>query len=267
MGGTDKVMYEELVPQEFRERIEACPIAYLPVGTLEWHGEQNPYGTDAYIGHGCFVRLARRVGGIVFPMLFMGPDTLTVSGATNYYDQEYDCLYGMDHWTGGEEHSGGVKVKEPSQLEGSAYWISDDAYNLYIEAILRQLKRAGFKAVVVNGHGPSVLFILKRIEDYRRRFGIDVFHCWGIDNSREKALGPPLGGHGGIGETSFIMALRPELVQMGRLTDDMAKKPVGVGGEDPRTYASREIGEELIDIFLEGMEKRLTEYLAGLRQG
>ena len=34
----DKVLYEELCPKEFEERITVCPIAYLPLGTLEWHG-------------------------------------------------------------------------------------------------------------------------------------------------------------------------------------------------------------------------------------
>ncbi|MHC4805537.1 MAG: PhoPQ-activated pathogenicity-related family protein, partial [Planctomycetota bacterium] len=32
-----KVLYAELTPQEFRDRIAAAPIAYLPLGTLEWH--------------------------------------------------------------------------------------------------------------------------------------------------------------------------------------------------------------------------------------
>jgi len=31
-----KVLYEELHPDEFIERINECPIAYLPLGTLEW---------------------------------------------------------------------------------------------------------------------------------------------------------------------------------------------------------------------------------------
>ena len=34
-------------PQEFRERLARRPLAYLPLGTLEWHGEQLPLGSDA----------------------------------------------------------------------------------------------------------------------------------------------------------------------------------------------------------------------------
>jgi len=35
----EKVLCAELKPQECRERIADAPIAYLPLGTLEWHGE------------------------------------------------------------------------------------------------------------------------------------------------------------------------------------------------------------------------------------
>ncbi len=44
------VFYAELTPTAFRERIAQAPIAYLPLGTLEWHGEHLPLGTDGVIG-------------------------------------------------------------------------------------------------------------------------------------------------------------------------------------------------------------------------
>jgi hypothetical protein len=37
-----KVRYDELLPHEFRKRLAERPIAYLPLGTLEWHGEHLP---------------------------------------------------------------------------------------------------------------------------------------------------------------------------------------------------------------------------------
>ena len=33
-----KVLYEELLPEECVQRIKEMPVAYLPLGTLEWHG-------------------------------------------------------------------------------------------------------------------------------------------------------------------------------------------------------------------------------------
>ena len=43
----EKVRYSDLLPWEFRERLAAKPVAYLPLGTLAWHGEHLPLGSDA----------------------------------------------------------------------------------------------------------------------------------------------------------------------------------------------------------------------------
>ena len=45
--GIEKVRYSDLLPWEFRERLAAKPVAYLPLGTLAWHGEHLPLGSDA----------------------------------------------------------------------------------------------------------------------------------------------------------------------------------------------------------------------------
>ena len=37
----EKVRYADLLPWEFRQRLAARPVAYLPLGTLEWHGERD----------------------------------------------------------------------------------------------------------------------------------------------------------------------------------------------------------------------------------
>ena len=41
-----KVLYEELLPEECVQRIKEMPVAYLPLGTLEWHGAAyDPLGS------------------------------------------------------------------------------------------------------------------------------------------------------------------------------------------------------------------------------
>ena len=62
-----KVLYEELRPEEFIERINNFPVAYLPLGTLEWHGMHLPLGADGLQSKGVFKRLADEIGGIVLP--------------------------------------------------------------------------------------------------------------------------------------------------------------------------------------------------------
>jgi hypothetical protein len=47
------------------------------------------------------------------------------------------------------------------------------------------------------------------------------------------------------------MALHPELVEMGELDGDLSKPNLGVLGPDPRIYASREFGNEILNRFEE----------------
>ena len=246
-----KVLYAELTPQEFRERIAKCPIAYLPLGTLEWHGEHLPLGADGIQSQGFFAELAEKVGGIVLPMLFMGPDGRTKT--------ENGDLYGMDPWTG-EKQTGGVKIREPGQLAGSAYWLSDEAFLELIDCIFKQLQRAGFKAVVAHGHGPSTGFVAKRAQEWLDKYGLTVLNCWGSELDGE-GMGIQV-DHAAANETSLVWALRPELVQMHRLSGDLADPyqfPVAVGGKDPRIHASEEKGKQIIAMNLERMEKILRD--------
>lgn len=104
------VLYTELRPDEFRKRVEKAPIAYLPLGKPEWHGEHLPLGTDGILSENFFQKLAKEVGGIVLPMLFLGPDEQRVSG-----DQE---LYGMDFRGTSLDAKHFYKVM---QLDGSCY--------------------------------------------------------------------------------------------------------------------------------------------------
>ena len=73
----DKVDYEELLPHEFQARLAHRPVAYLPIGTLEWHGVQNALGADFLQSRGLFRRAAQRFGGIVLPPIWLGPDRIT----------------------------------------------------------------------------------------------------------------------------------------------------------------------------------------------
>ncbi|MBM7581865.1 creatinine amidohydrolase/Fe(II)-dependent formamide hydrolase-like protein [Caldicoprobacter guelmensis] len=97
-----KVLYEELLPLEFIERVNAFPVAYLPLGILEWHGLHLPLGADGLQSKGVFEKIASEIGGIVLPMLFLGPDIVV--------NKDGVCYYGMDH------HS--FDDGMPQQLEG-----------------------------------------------------------------------------------------------------------------------------------------------------
>lgn len=132
---TEKVDYEELLPHEFEERLAYRPVAYLPIGTLEWHGPQSALGADFIQSRGLFRRAAKRYGGIVMPPVWLAPDRITAS-------VDGESLIGMDT----SEY-----VKPHAKLPGSLYWISKGLFLTVIEAVLLQAKRAGFECVVAGG--------------------------------------------------------------------------------------------------------------------
>ncbi len=245
-----KVLYEELTPTEFKERLKDAPIAYLPLGTLEWHGEHLPLGADGIQSQLFFERMAGEVGGIVLPKLFLGPDMADLTGDSP--------LYGMDMY----EFEG--RDYQKGQLAGSAYWVDDSFYKAMMDNIAAQLSRAGFKILVAHGHGPSTRQYSEFMGEYKDRFGLDCFHCF-IDDLEDDFDDKGFQvDHAAKNETSIVMALRPELVRMDLLDKDPDRFPVGVHGKDPRTHASANVGEAAMEYTLNYMKTVLTAALQRL---
>ncbi len=240
-----KVLYEELTPNEFQVRLKEAPIAYLPLGTLEWHGLHMPLGADGLQAKGFFEQLAARVGGIVLPMLFMGPDTHKTIENHDYYGMDFE----------------GMNGREPVKLTGSAYWISEEAFNILLSAILMQIKRAGFQIVTAHGHGPSTEFFGRNQAGWKKKYGLETYTCW--RENEQDGLGIQT-DHAGANETSLVMALCPDLVHMKNLSSNLEVWPLAVEGEDPRIHASAEMGRKAISTNIDRMSKILKEALSAL---
>jgi creatinine amidohydrolase len=239
----EKVLYEEITPKEFSIRLAKCPVAYLPLGTLEWHGDHLPLGSDGLQSREFFKQLAKESGGIVLPMLFLGPDRID----TTLNGREY---YGMDF---GKELLTAKYTTQ--QLVGSAYYVSDSTFNSMMQGIMKQLSRAGFKIVIAHGHGPSGLYINKHKQEFMNRYNLNVMTCWGKDSANLCLQCD----HAAANETSVMMAVRPELVRMENLPEDTSEWPLGIAGRDPRIYASSRFGKEIIDFEI----KKMGSIIAG----
>jgi len=244
-----EVLYERLTPSEFQDRLKKAPIAYLPLGTLEWHGEHLPLGSDSLQSQTFFTKLAQRVGGIVLPPLFLGPDE-----AKKINGHEY---YGMDIF--------GYLPNAPQQLNGSAYWIPSDLFLALIEAVLKQIRRAGFKIVVTHGHGPSVNLVIKNRGKLSKKFDLTIMTVWRGKGERDPDMEFQY-DHAAMNETSIMMALHPNLVHMENLSKDRKKKPLAIIGKDPRIHASAKHGENIIRLHLNRMESLLKEQLLHLQE-
>lgn len=244
----EEAHYGRLTPADFESRLKKAPIAYLPLGTLEWHGPHLPLGSDYLQSQGLFTQLARRVGGMVLPPLFLGPDSMQeVEGA------EY---YGMD--------LSKQVPNPPRQLGGSAYWVSDRLFSEMVEAVLKQLHRAGFRIVVAHGHGPSTNHFVKNGEALGEKFDLTIMTLWRREEERDPSTEFQY-DHAAANETSIMMALHPDLVHMERLPKDARERPLGIIGKDPRDHASATHGQRIVDIHLDRMESMLREQLVILR--
>ncbi|MBA4387738.1 MAG: hypothetical protein C0404_07140 [Verrucomicrobia bacterium] len=66
MGEDILVQYERLRPHQIAARRRAFPVAFLPIGTIEWHGVHNPVGLDTLKIHALLCECAKQMGGLVF---------------------------------------------------------------------------------------------------------------------------------------------------------------------------------------------------------
>jgi creatinine amidohydrolase len=242
-----EIFYERLTPEAFLSSVKRAPIAYLPLGTLEYHGPHLPLGADMLQPLGLYHELALSVGGLVLPPLTLGPDENKVIGGEEFYGMDFEFL---------------TATEAPRRLPGSAYWVDDPAFLHYTEGMVRQLGRAGFRVVVAHGHGPSTDFFRGHSDAWERSYGVKVMTLQGI--LQEKELGFMV-DHAGANETSIMLATNPELVKMEKLPSDPNEWPKGIMGEDPRRNASAEFGRRIIQANLSAMERLLLEEIKALQ--
>ncbi|MFA6696302.1 MAG: creatininase family protein, partial [Sphaerochaeta sp.] len=219
------VQYAYLSVPQFEQRLAEHPVGYIPLGTLEWHGLQNVLGADALQAEGLFIRAARRFGGIVFPPFYLGPDRITDAG-------DGKSLIGMDSSEATKPHQ---------KLPGSCYWVPKGLFLQMLEAQIAQAKRAGFICLIADGHGPSRKAWAELASQWEKQYDIILLSAIN-DFPPETYLA--LGDHAGRCETSTMMALHPELVNLAILEQDTW--PLGVKGEDPR-LSSAAYGEYILE--------------------
>lgn len=206
----EEVRYQMCRPAQVRARREQCPVAWIPVGTLEWHGPQNPLGADTLQAEGLALLCARKGGGLVFPPLYYGEsrsESLMESGAA---DRE--------------------KIAEAMGLppdnflpERQPFSPTDQVlnYQRLLLHILAEAESLGFKVgVIVAGHYPLIdharsavlLFNKRRYSKYQ---GMLAWAC--VDYLLVRDRYPDSGDHAAGWETSHLMALHPETVDLSLL--------------------------------------------------
>ncbi len=231
MGPGTAVRFAEARPHELDEAIARFPVAYVPLGTLEWHGYHLPLGTDSLKAAGILDAVAERVGGVVLPPIYFG--------VTSQWHP----------WSFGD--------------------VGIDTLAALCEHVFGNLADLGFKIIVgVTGHDvPEQVEAMKRaLQATRQRHDIDGFVIMEGDLTD---FGEHRMDHAGRWETAMMMHLRPDLVELDRLEGvvldgkihmDEWESP-GIGGHDPRDGASAELGERLVGGIADAIAKKATDLL------
>jgi creatinine amidohydrolase len=236
--GDREVRLERLHPAEVRAAMAEAPIAWLPLGALEFHAEHLPFGTDGFSAQQVAERAARLVGGVVLPWSYLTLGTLHLPWTFRY---------------------------DAGLVEAA------------LRETLLQLADHGARVVVVHtGHGPLDLnHLIKRVcAEVEAEAPAAAFRAYGLCYLElNAALGAGLGtawpvavDHGSILETSWVLAVEPDLVHPDRLPADPAATDIlGVYGPNPRDRASRELGERQLEACAALLAERAGRLLAGER--
>ena len=190
------VRYEEMFPWEIARAINEAPVGYLPLGTLEWHGEHNVVGLDALKAQAICVRAAQISGGVVLPPFYW---------ATDWREDQPDGSY----------LTGGIEYGERYHVPGSMFWLRPETYLNLLLDVYEAMRRRGMRVIVVLcGHwAEDTLPIVRRSGEMFQEQHPEI--KWLMFSDLE--LGSDLGylhEHAARGETSLMLAIRPELVRL-----------------------------------------------------
>ena len=111
------------------------------------------------------------------------------------------------------------------------------------------LARTGAKVVVwLSGHGGTEDYLAIRKAALTAMRVSDCIIWAGVDAHLITDLEKPM-DHAAAIETSLLMHLAPETVDLGALDPNPAVVPQGVGGNDPRIHASETFGLQLEHLY------------------
>jgi creatinine amidohydrolase len=177
----------------------------IPIGSMEQHGHHMPLHVDVLLPTEFARRVALQVGGLVAPAFTYG--------------------YKSHQKSGGGNHLPGT-----TSLDGATLVAA-------LKDVVKEFARHGVRKVcLVNGHFENSWFIVEAIDLALRELRWDgitdlkvvVLSYWDFVHKEAIAKLYPGGfpgwdvEHGGVLETSLMLALHPELVHLDRAVDHPA---------------------------------------------
>lgn len=267
-----EVRAQYMLPHQLNRELKRLPLIYLPAAPLEWHGPHMALGVDALDAEQVALGLARKLGGVVLPTLYMGterertPDMLKSLGF-----KKTDYVVGMDF----------PKAKGLYK----SFYLPEEVFALALRAFIEQCIAHGYRYIfIVNGHGAvNQIATVERLATEFSHKVKGVMMAQGMAFP-EKASREGSAGHACAGEASLLMHYDKRLVDLSRLpprprrlrySDYSIVDGGGFDGspgpghtvpdrEDPRLYTTPRLGKEFFDETIRELSRKVRDAF-GLR--
>ncbi|MEK3889692.1 creatininase family protein [Bacillus sp. FSL K6-3431] len=224
-----------LTRDQVKAAIEEFPVAILPLGATEQHGHHLPLGVDIYLAEGIAKKICEKTGALLLPALPFG----------------YSWVW--------RDIPGTVSLQQH-----------------HVEAVIKDVahsvSRYGVKTLIlVNGHDANNAAMKYATRELMDELNMNVVYLFYPDLNqvmKEHCDSQPWHGmiHACELETSLMLAIKPDLVDMSKAVTEYPDKPAlygrstlslgelsksGVYGD--ATVASKAKGEKLLNSFVDRM--------------
>lgn len=224
-----------MTKDQVKSAIEDFPVAILPLGATEQHGHHLPLGVDIFLAEGLSKRICEKTGALLLPSIPFG----------------YSWVW--------RDIPGTISLQQH-----------------HVEAVIKDvahsLSRYGVQTLImVNGHDANNASMKYATRELMDELDMNIVYLFYPDLEKvmeEHCESKPWHGmiHACEMETSLMLALKPELVDMTKAVKEYPEKPAlygrssislgnlsdsGVYGD--ATLASKEKGEKLLESFVTKM--------------
>jgi creatinine amidohydrolase len=219
------IKYLESKPLELENMINKIPIAYIPFGALEWHGEHNVLGVDSIKATEICRRSAELTGGVLFPCINYGA---------------FDTMNFPYTFSSGSR-----------------------PYIRMTKKLVKQLYKAGFRIIILlTGHYPTKQ--IKQVKKAAKKISKKKQDCFAL-GIPEQYLIPDLdyyGDHAAFWETSIMMAINLNYVNLSNIPKGLnfteRSRIHGILGIDPN-ISTIETGQKALDLIVRRLSNAILE--------
>ncbi len=207
--------------------------AFIPIGTLEWHGNHLPIETDFLVAQKICEIISKKITGYLLPPIYLG------SGTKKKINGEW--FIGMDKY---------LKKKLP----GNLYYLEPDFFSKVLVKLGNSLVGQGFRKIfVITGHGGrgqmrALMLAKKKLKN------LVIINVYDVLEEKGMAV-----EHADEYETSLFWACYPEEERKSRKIKIKKNDDYFTFiGYDPRKKASLKLGNKILKEIISNLTKKIV---------